>query len=117
MLAVVLDSRVGSLGAAYVSSSWALVSVYDIKGNGIADLQVIEHDTLQLLGVEEKILRLAFARDESIPLIRKLLDSSFHHVLCLEKPDLVSTVNLTEVIIHIMGILAIPIPVLLGQSY
>src|SRR3989344_3545171 len=69
------------LGARYVLGGRAFVSLDDLKGDGIADLQFIEHNASQLLGVEEQILRLAFAGNESESLLGQGLDNSVHVIV------------------------------------
>ncbi len=66
------------LGAGYVGSIRTLFAIGYFKGDGIALFEFVEGNALQLLGVEEKILRLAFARDEPKSSIRLGFDCSCH---------------------------------------
>lgn len=85
------------LRAANVGSVGALFALSNFEGDGIANLEVVEYHTDQVLRVEEKILRLAFARDESESTRRERFDCSGHVCLLvvsfasIVKPDLVSS--------------------------
>ena len=67
-----------ALNARNVRRRRTLLAVNDLKGYLIADFQVVEHDALQFVGVEEKVLRLAFARDETESFIQQSFDSTCH---------------------------------------
>ena len=66
------------LGARDVDCGRALLTLGNLKGNRIALLELVEGYALEILRVEEEILRLAFARDESETTIRKRLNCSLH---------------------------------------
>ena len=68
------------LGEGHIGGRRALLTFSDLEGDVVADLELIEGNAYELLGVEEKILRLAIARDESESAIRERLDSSVHSV-------------------------------------
>lgn len=61
---------VHALDARHIRRCRALLAVNDFKGYLVADFQFVEHNTLQFIGVEEKVLRLAFARDETESLVQ-----------------------------------------------
>ncbi len=67
-----------ALDARDVRRCRALLAVNDFERYLVADLKVVEHDTLQFVGVEEKVLRLAFAGDETESLVQQSLDCSCH---------------------------------------
>ncbi len=53
------------LGARDVLGARSFLAVNDLEGDDIADPQIIESYSIQILGMEEKIFRFAFASDES----------------------------------------------------
>jgi len=67
-----------ALCAADVRRGRALLAFGDLESDDIANLKIIKCDTIQLLGVEEKVFRFAIARDETKSTVRKGLDSSLH---------------------------------------
>ena len=67
-----------ALDARDVRRCRALLAVNDFERYLVADFEVVEHDTLQFVGVEEKVLRLAFARDETESFVQQSLDCSCH---------------------------------------
>src|SRR3989338_2136683 len=72
------DSLRSRRSAHHVDGVRALFALGNLEGQHIANLQFIERNTLQILGVEEKVLRFAFARDETKSTIREGLDCSSH---------------------------------------
>jgi len=86
---------VQALGARHVRGALPLLAFSDFEGNDIADFELGVCHTLQLTGVEEKILRLAFASDESESLVRKPLDSSCHDFILLLETRPSSCLDLT----------------------
>ena len=57
----------------------ALLAVDHLEGDGVADVELGKRNARQVVGVEEKILDLAFTGDESESLIRNEgLDCPFH---------------------------------------
>ena len=73
-----LSNRVSGLCALDVRCARAFFSLGNFEGDDIADFKVIECHTLELLGMEEKILFLAFASNESKSAIRERFDCSGH---------------------------------------
>ena len=69
------------LGAGDAGSGGTFFTFGDLEGDGVADLEFIERHADELLGVEEEILRLAFAGDESESSVCERLDCSGHSVL------------------------------------
>ena len=67
-----------ALNARDVRRRRTLLAVDDFEGDLVADLKVVEHDALQFVGVKEKVLRLAFAGDETESLVQQSLDSTCH---------------------------------------
>jgi hypothetical protein len=73
------DGLCSKLCELYVLCARALGTVNDLKSNGIADLELIESCTLDVVGVEEKVLHLSLAGDETKSLVRDSLDCSVVH--------------------------------------
>ena len=69
------------LGAGDTCGCRSFFTIDDFEGDDIANLEFIESYADELLGVEEKILHFAFARDESESSVRERLDSSGHSFL------------------------------------
>ena len=67
-----------ALNARYVYRCRTLLAVNDLKGYLVANLKVVEHNTLQFIGVEEKVLCFAFARNKTKSLVQQSLDCSCH---------------------------------------
>jgi hypothetical protein len=79
------------LRAGDVDGARAFVALLNLEGDSVALAKFIKGNTLQVLRVEEEILRLAFARDESKSTIRLGFDGSGHdvvYIFALEKTDL-----------------------------
>jgi len=74
------------LFACYIDGSRTFFAFNDLESDFVARLQFLKCNVLQILGVEEKILRLAFASDESKSSVRKGFDSTVHSVVCLFLP-------------------------------
>ncbi len=68
-----------ALGAGHIDRGRALLAVNDLEADDIANLELIERHAGELLGVEEQVLRLAFASDETESTIRERLDSTSHN--------------------------------------
>lgn len=66
------------LGALHVRGRRAFLALSYLERYGVADLELVIGHAVQILGVEEKVLRLAFARDKTESAIRKGLDCSCH---------------------------------------
>ena len=66
------------LSARYVDGAGSFVTLLNVKGDLVTFFKFIKRNTLELLGVKEQILRLAFARDEPVSSIRFGLDGSYH---------------------------------------
>lgn len=73
-----MSLSVDSLGARNAGSCWALRTLSDLESDHIAHFEFIEHDANEVLGVEEQILCLAIASNESESSVRKGLDCSGH---------------------------------------
>jgi len=58
------------LDSADVLGARALFALHDLKGDFIANLELVECHAVQVLGMEEKVLRFAFASDETESPIR-----------------------------------------------
>ena len=67
-----------ALDARDVRRCRALLAVNDLEGYLVADLEVVEHNTLQFVGVKEKVLCLALARDKTESFVQQSLDCSCH---------------------------------------
>ena len=79
----------GGLSAGYIDCTQPLFAFLNFKRDVVALLKFVESNAIEVFGVEEKILRLAFARDESESTIRKSLYCSCHtSLICVfvEKP-------------------------------
>ena len=61
-----------------VGSGGAFGAVNDFEADFVANLQFVKRDADQILGMKEKILRLAIASNESISFIRERFDCSVH---------------------------------------
>lgn len=74
------------LRARNVDRARALFAVCDLELEHVADFEFVEHNTLELLGVEEKVLLAVVAGDKTESTIRESLDRSCHDVIfnCLE---------------------------------
>jgi len=72
------DFSIIGLRALNVCCCWSLVALNDLKSDCFTCLELIKHDANEVLRVEEKVFRLAFARDETESSICKGLDYSFH---------------------------------------
>ena len=82
------------LGEGHAGGRRTLWTFGNLEGDVVADLELIESNAYELLGVKEKILRLAFARDESESTIRERFDSTGHSIaswLVREKSDYISS--------------------------
>ena len=56
----------------------ALLTLLNFEGDDVTLAKLIKSDAVEIFGVEEEILRLAFAGDESESTVRQSLDGSFH---------------------------------------
>ena len=70
-----------ALGAAHVGSVRSFFALSDFESDGVTFIQVVKRDADQVLRVEEQILRLALARDESESTRSLCFDCSGH--VCL----------------------------------
>ncbi len=70
--------RYSQLRTSNIGRGWALLAFSDLEGDHIANLEFIESNAHEVLGVEEQILDFAFASNESESSVRKGLDSSGH---------------------------------------
>ena len=75
------SSRLFGFDASYVNCGETFFSFNNFKGKRVANLQFVKSDTYEILGVEEKILRLALASDESKSPVSQSLDYSSHHLI------------------------------------
>ncbi len=73
----------GFLYARYVLGTRTLFALHHLKADFIANLKLIKRHTVQILGMEEKILRFAFASDETKPPVRQSLYFSRHDCVLL----------------------------------
>jgi hypothetical protein len=83
------------LRALDVDGAEALLALLYFKRDGVALLEFIEHNTVEVLGVEEQILRFPLAGDEAKSAVRQCLYGSGHAICFLllvafEKYDLLS---------------------------
>lgn len=69
------------LSAGHLSSGWAFVTFGNLKRNHIAYFEILEHNANELLGVKEKVLIRAFARNETISFVRQGLDCTCRHLI------------------------------------
>lgn len=79
------------LGARDVYCTRAFFAIDNLKADHIANFQIIKGNTLELFGVEEEVLRLAFARDKPKTTVRERLDCSCHircYYSCFRNPTL-----------------------------
>ena len=72
-----------ALDALNVFSVRTLRALLDFEADFIANFEIIEHHAAQVLGVEEKVFRFAFASDETETPVRQRLDFSSHVFVAL----------------------------------
>lgn len=58
---------------------WAFVALRNLEVHGVADLEVVVGDSLELLCVEEEVFSLALACNEAEAPVRERLDGSCCH--------------------------------------
>lgn len=66
------------LRARHILGARALLAVDDIEVERVAHLEFAVRDAGKIVGVEEEVLRLAFASDETESFLRQSLDCSCH---------------------------------------
>ena len=74
-------ARFNCLNLADVEGVWAFWAVADLKRDLVSFLELIERNVLELVGMEEKILCLAIAFDETEAFLVLLDDYSFLHTV------------------------------------
>src|SRR5271157_3239135 len=67
------------LGERHFFGARAFFSINDFKGNGIANFEFIVGNAVQILRMEEKIFRFAFASDKSKSSGRQCFDFPCHN--------------------------------------
>jgi len=96
------------LRAGYIDGTQPFLTLLNFKGDIVALFKFVESDTVEIFRVEEEVLRLAFASDETKSPIRQSLYSSCHIFvfvfllllfLLFEKTDLFSLVSRTATIV------------------
>jgi hypothetical protein len=65
------------LGFFNIDGGIAFLGLFDLEGDCIAFAELIEFDSVQVVGVEEKIIS-AIARDKTEVFFRQLFDGSLH---------------------------------------